>query len=90
MTALKAEPDLVVGDNEPYLGGLEGDTVDRHAVRRGLPNALIEVRQDLIATEAEAERWAERLAAALASILADSSSREVQRFARVARTEPMP
>ena len=90
MTALKAEPDLVVGDNEPYLGSLEGDTVDRHAVRRGLPNALIEVRQDLIATEAEAERWAERLAAALAPILADSSSREVQRFARVARTEPMP
>jgi predicted N-formylglutamate amidohydrolase len=89
MTALEAEPDLVVGDNEPYLGGLEGDTIDRHAVRRGLPNALIEVRQDLIATEAEAERWAERLAA-LAPILADSSSREVQRFARVARTEPMP
>ena len=84
IAALEAEPDLVVGDNEPYLGGLEGDTIDRHAVRRGLPNALIEVRQDLIATKAEAERWAERLAAALAPLLAPSSPREVGRFARVA------
>ena len=66
------------------LGALEGDTIDRHAVRRGLPNALIEVRQDLIATTAEAERWAERLAAALAPLLADSSPRKARRVARVA------
>ncbi len=39
----------VVGDNEPYRGGLPGDTIDRHATRRGLPDTLIEVRQDLIA-----------------------------------------
>jgi predicted N-formylglutamate amidohydrolase len=84
IAALEAEPGLVVGDNEPYLGGLEGDTIDRHAVRRGLPNALIEVRQDLIATRAEAGRWAERLAGALAPLLADLSSRNVRRFARVA------
>jgi predicted N-formylglutamate amidohydrolase len=84
IAALEAEPGLVVGDNEPYLGGLEGDTIDRHAVRRGLPNALIEVRQDLIATRAEADRWAERLARALAPLLADLSSRNVRRFARVA------
>lgn len=58
----EAEGDLVVGDNEPYRGGLPGDTIDRHATRRGLMNALIEVRQDLIAAEDAAEGWGRRLA----------------------------
>lgn len=39
---LQAEGDLIVGDNEPYHGGLPGDTIDRHATRRGLLDALIE------------------------------------------------
>ena len=62
IAALQAEPDLVVGDNEPYSGGLPGDTIDRHATRRGLPDALIEIRQDLIATDETAWAWGERLA----------------------------
>lgn len=80
LAALSDSPDLVVGDNEPYFGGLEGDTIDRHAARRGLPDALIELRQDLIATEAEAERWADRLAGALLPLLAAPSLREVRRL----------
>lgn len=40
---------FVTGDNEPYDGALEGDTLWTHATSRGLPNVLIEVRQDLIA-----------------------------------------
>ena len=48
-SGLRAEEGLVVGDNEPYDGALAGDTVDRHATGRGLANALIEIRQDLIA-----------------------------------------
>jgi predicted N-formylglutamate amidohydrolase len=59
---LHLEADLVVGDNEPYFGGLPGDTIDRHATANGLPDALIEVRQDLIATRDTAEAWARRLA----------------------------
>jgi predicted N-formylglutamate amidohydrolase len=59
---LQCESDLVVGDNEPYFGGLSGDTIDRHATANGLPDALIEVRQDLIATPAGAEAWGWRLA----------------------------
>jgi predicted N-formylglutamate amidohydrolase len=75
LRALAAESDLApaqerVGDNEPYDGALEGDTIDDIATARGLANALIEVRQDLIATEAEAEAWANRLARLLAPILA--------------------
>jgi predicted N-formylglutamate amidohydrolase len=59
---LSAEDGLVVGDNEPYDGALAGDTVDRHATVRGLANALIEIRQDLIASDEGAEEWAERFA----------------------------
>ena len=66
--ASPAEPGLVVGDNEPYDGALAGDTIDRHATRRGLANALIEIRQDLIASEAGAEEWAERFARLLAPL----------------------
>ena len=39
-----------VGDNEPYSGELEGDTMSRHGTGRGLAHVLIELRQDLIAT----------------------------------------
>jgi predicted N-formylglutamate amidohydrolase len=70
LAALRAEPDLVVGDNEPYAGWLEGDAIDRHATKAGLPNVLIELRQDLIDTQARAEAWADRLANMLEPILA--------------------
>jgi predicted N-formylglutamate amidohydrolase len=69
--ALRRDPELVVGDNEPYAGWLKGDTIDRHATARGLPNVLIELRQDLIATQADAEAWGDRLAAMLRPIIAD-------------------
>lgn len=68
--ALRRDPGLVVGDNEPYRGGLPGDVIDRHATLRGLPNTLVELRQDLIATRQDAEIWADRLAAALQPIVA--------------------
>lgn len=62
LEGLRGEEGLVVGDNEPYDGALAGDTVDRHATVRGLANALIEIRQDLIAADEGAEEWAERFA----------------------------
>ena len=69
--SLRADPALVVGDNEPYSAREPaGYTVRHHAVARGLPHVTIELRQDLIADDAGAARWAERLAAALAPILA--------------------
>lgn len=72
--ALRDEPDLQpwrekVGDNEPYDGALPGDTMDTHATRNGYANVLIEVRQDLMATEPQAEAWGLRLARLLAPIL---------------------
>ncbi|RVU15769.1 N-formylglutamate amidohydrolase [Methylobacterium oryzihabitans] len=61
---------FTVGDNQPYGGGLPGDTIDRHAIARGLPNALVEIRQDLIGDEAGAEDWAARFAGLLAPLIA--------------------
>ena len=59
---LKAEPDLTIGENAPYAGHLPGDAVDRHALIPGRPNALIELRHDLIETEDQQKAWADRLA----------------------------
>ncbi|MDJ0822866.1 MAG: N-formylglutamate amidohydrolase [Paracoccaceae bacterium] len=62
LNRLQAEPDMIVGENEPYPGHLPGDAVDRHALRHGRPNALIELRHDLIDTIEGQRDWAERLA----------------------------
>lgn len=58
---LRQELDLTPGDNQPYSGHLPGDAVDQHALQQGRPNVLIELRQDLIATEEDQRRWAQRL-----------------------------
>lgn len=61
-----------VGDNEPYSGHLPGDAVDRHALRAGRLNVLIEVRNDLIADAAGQALWAANLAPILIDVLAQS------------------
>jgi predicted N-formylglutamate amidohydrolase len=86
--ALAAEPDLRaadIGDNEPYDGALAGDTIDAIATARGLANALIEIRQDLIAASDGALAWAGRLARLLAPILADRRTRAPRDFGSRAR-----
>jgi predicted N-formylglutamate amidohydrolase len=65
---LRAEG-LCVGDNEPYSGQLEGDSMSRHGTRNSLPHVLIELRQDLIATPENQRLWAERLAPMLAQVI---------------------
>ena len=69
-----------IGDNEPYDGALMGDTIDACATRRGLSNALIEVRQDLIAAREDAEAWADRLAEMLAPLIAPPAARAPHDF----------
>ncbi len=60
---LRDEPDLVVGDNEPYAVSDETDyTIPVHGEARGLMNSGIEIRQDLIADRAGQRQWADRLA----------------------------
>ncbi|KGJ04263.1 Predicted N-formylglutamate amidohydrolase [Paracoccus halophilus] len=59
----------ITGDNEPYSGHLQGDSIDRHALAQGRPNVLIEIRNDLIADQAGQLEWADRLAGVLGGFL---------------------
>jgi predicted N-formylglutamate amidohydrolase len=69
LKALRAEGDLVVGDNEPYAVGDDTDyTIPVHGEARGLTNSGIELRQDLIADQSGQQQWAERLARILGEI----------------------
>jgi predicted N-formylglutamate amidohydrolase len=73
LATLRREPQLVVGDNEPYSGRHPADyTIDTHAEAAGLPYACIEVRQDLLADDAGVRDWADRLAACLRPLLSDA------------------
>ncbi len=76
LRALEGEPGLIVGENEPYQGGYTGDTMDRHCLAHGYPHALVEIRQDLIAGEAEAKAWGERLARLIRPLLDDPALAE--------------
>jgi len=65
---------VCVGDNEPYSGRHPHDfTIDYHAEPAGLPHVGIEVRQDLVAEEDGARKWAGILATALRDVLADEN-----------------
>ena len=58
----RKEQQLCIGDNQPYIGKLPGDTIDKHAIRKGRLNTLIEVRNDLIAKNENQKTWAEIIA----------------------------
>jgi predicted N-formylglutamate amidohydrolase len=66
---LRAEGDLVVGDNEPYAVSDQTDyTIPVHGEMRGLINSGIEIRQDLIGDQFGQKQWADRLARILREI----------------------
>jgi predicted N-formylglutamate amidohydrolase len=90
MDALRTEK-LEVGDNEPYDGALLGDSMYEHSTRRGLPGALIEIRQDLVETPERCEAWAALLARILPPILASAETQGVKYFgSRAAPGEAAP
>jgi predicted N-formylglutamate amidohydrolase len=63
---------LMVGDNEPYSArDPHGFTLRHHVIPRGLPNVLLEMRQDEIGTDAGVQHYADCLETAFAPILAD-------------------
>lgn len=84
---LRDDPQLVVGDNEPYDGALRGDTMFRHAIVNGYAHVLIEVRQDLITDPQGAASWASRLAPMLEAINAMPDMHVVRQYG--SRTGPV-
>jgi len=63
-----------VGDNEPYSGrDHHGYTQHVHGDRLGLPNILLEIRQDHIADAADQMFWADELVNMFRDLLSDES-----------------
>ena len=71
---------LHVGDNEPYSGRDIAYSIDLHAGAAGLANCAVEIRQDLVADGAGAERWARLLWSALDRVLAADNLHRVEHF----------
>ena len=68
----KQRPDLCIGDNKPYSGmDPYGYTIETHALPGGLPNVLLEIRQDLIRTGDGQLEWGRIVGDALEEVLAD-------------------
>ena len=78
MARLRAQG-IPVGENEPYSGqDGHGHTLHVHAEPRGLANALIEIRQDLIDTHHGAAEWTIKLADSLKAVLEDQSLYKIE------------
>lgn len=68
LTALRRDPDLTVGDNEPYQMDQIDYTVPRHAYPTRRPYAELEIRQDLLDDEHAQRHWALLLKHALLTV----------------------
>jgi predicted N-formylglutamate amidohydrolase len=72
MAVLGTHDGLVVGDNVPYSGREPfGHTIEVHASAAGLPNAMIEIRADLVSDDAGIARMADIIGGSMEDILAD-------------------
>lgn len=78
--ALEESQPHPVGDNEPYSGQLKGDTLYRHGTMAGLAHALIEVRNDLIATRGNAEAVGAYLAKVIAPLSSTPGLSDIRHF----------
>lgn len=76
-----AQAGFAAGDNQPYSGELENDCLYAHGTMNGLPHALIEIRQDLIATADAARAFALRLMPIVNQVLTDIGEPAI-RFSR--------
>jgi predicted N-formylglutamate amidohydrolase len=77
---LRRQTDYLIGDNEPYSGTSPlGYSLKAYNMERGLPFAMFEIRQDLVADPAGTRHWAEVVAEAMRPILADETLRTIRR-----------
>ncbi|PLP56554.1 N-formylglutamate amidohydrolase [Mesorhizobium loti] len=69
LDGLRLDPSLNVAPNVPYVISGDADyAVPIHGDQRGIEAALVEIRQDLLASEAGIDEWAGRMAAALVGL----------------------
>lgn len=87
LARLRREPDLVIGDNQPYSGELDGDCMAQHALSHGFRHVLIEIRQDLIALPDAASHWAQRLVPVLKHAAAETEVQGQNHMNDPTRTE---
>jgi len=72
---LGAHSQARLGDNKPYSGmDPYGYSIESHALPAGLPNVLLEIRQDLIRDHAGQAEWAAIIGDALEAVLADPAT----------------
>jgi predicted N-formylglutamate amidohydrolase len=75
LAELRRDPELVVGDNEPYSARASYEyTLNAHARARAIPHCSLEVRQDLMGTPDDARAWGRRLAPAIGRAVAAALS----------------
>lgn len=68
-SALVQQSDIIVGLNEPYpIEDAFDYSIPTHGEARGLPSAMIEIRQDGLTTQTGIEQWAKRIALAYRAI----------------------
>ena len=80
IAALGQDAGIVVGDNEPYTAtSPAGYALEAYGLGPGRPHVMLEIRQDLIATDAGAAEWAGRLHRALGPILANPALHHLRR-----------
>ncbi len=77
---LRRDPNLAIGDNQPYSGRLLGHSMDHHGGDNGFANMVIEVRQDLIDEPSAAAAWGDLLADALVEIEQDRKIFKVKHY----------
>ena len=68
---------LHVGDNQPYSGKEIAYSLNLHGGAAGLPHCAVEIRQDLVDTDAGCERWAEVLASVIEDCIGDPDLHQV-------------
>ncbi len=80
IAALERAGNLTVGDNQPYSpADRVYFTLERHARSRGMPCAMIEIRNDEIADAAGQARWAELLETIFQHLRPDRRDETVRR-----------
>lgn len=77
---LRRDPDLAVGDNQPYSGQILGYSMDHHGGDNGFANMVVEIRQDLIDDPSKAAIWGDLVADALIEIEQDRRVFKVEHY----------